>query len=207
MVPATRRTLLSLLIALFWMLAPHDARAQMETYRLDRPHTQVLFAVSHLGFSHSYGRFTDYSGQFTLNRGHLEGSSVEVNIRTDSVTMDDDEWTDAVKGDGYFDVAHYPVMSFKSTRVVRTGPGMADVFGNMTLLGVTRPAKFAVTLNKTGRHPFKEEYVAGLSGDGVINRSDFGMTGGLPLVGDEVKIHLEIEGNRIESPGQEFYNR
>ncbi len=189
------------------LLLPRLALAQVETYRLDRPHTQVLFSVSHLGFSHSYGRFTDYSGTFTLNRGRLEGSSVNVDIRTDSVTMDDPDWTNAVKDEGYFDVAHYPVMSFRSTKVVRTGQGTADVYGNMTLLGVTKPAKFTVTLNKTGRHPFKEEYVAGLSGDGVINRSDFGMTGGLPLVGDEVQIHLEIEGNRVEAPGQEFYNR
>lgn len=188
-------------------LLPRLAVAQTETYRLDRPHTQVLFSVSHLGFSHSYGRFTDYDGTFTLNRGKLEGSSVHVSIRTNSVTMDDTDWTEAVKGEGYFDVAHYPVMTFQSTKIVRTGPDMADVFGNLTLLGVTRPAKFAVTLNKTGRHPFKEEYVAGLSGDGVINRSDFGMTGGLPLVGDEVRIHLEIEGNRIPQPEQDFYNR
>lgn len=205
MVPGMRRFIRTVFVIL--SLVPGFAWAQAETYRLDRPHTQIMFSVSHLGFSHSYGRFTDYSGVFKLNRARLQDSSVDVTVRTNSVVMDDPDWTKAVKGDGYFDVAHYPSMSFKSTHVVQTGPGSADIFGNLTLLGMTRPVKLSAVLNKTGRHPFLPVYVAGLSADTVIQRSAFGMDGGLPLVGDDVHIHLEIEGNRVEQPGQEFYNQ
>ncbi len=195
-----------LLFMLFLMACPAAARAQMERYMLDKPHTQVIFSVSHLGFSHSYGKFTDYDGMFTLNHGNLAGSSVDVSVKTDSLDMGDAAWNKAVKGSDFFDVIHYPVMRFKSTGIETTGPRTAKVTGDLTLRGVTKPATFDVTLNKTGRHPFMEAYVAGLSADGVIDRSDFGMGSGIPFVGDEVRIHLEIEGHRIAQPGQEIYN-
>ncbi len=195
-----------LLLTLFLLLSPAGAQAGTERYRLDKPHTQVLFSVSHLGFSHSYGRFNAYEGGFTLDHGNLAGSTVDVSVKTESLDMGDADWNRVVMGADYFDVAHYPFMRFKSTHVEVTGQNTAKVTGDFTLRGVTRPVTLDVTLNRTGRHPFMETYVAGLSADTTIHRSDFGMSSGVPFVGDEVKIHLEVEGIRIPQPGEEIYN-
>ncbi len=201
------KRILPVACAALLILRPMAALATPEYYRLDRPHTQILFSVNHLGFIETFGKFTNYKGGFTLDRARPERSSVDVTIMTGSIDMGDGDWDNAVKARGYFDVAHYPTMTFHSTRFEKTGRDTAKVTGDLTLLGVTKDVTFNMRLNRVGRHPFMERYVAGLSGEGVLNRSDFGMTGGLPLIGDEVTIHLEVEGDRVEQPGQEMYNQ
>ena len=64
----------------------------------------------------------------------------------------------------------------------------------LTLLGVTKPVTLDVTYNKSGVHPYSKKYVSGFSATGTLNRSDFGMTYGLPGVADEVRLIIEVEG-------------
>ena len=201
------RRVILVLAVLASALAWAGAAGAAERYRLDKPHTQILFAVSHLGLSTSYGKFMDYDGGFTLDRGNLSRSKVDVTVHMASVDMGDRAWDDAVKGRDFFDVAQYPDMRFVSTGVRRTGDNAAVVTGNLTLRGVTRPVTLDVTLNKTGRHPFMDKYMAGFSAAGVLRRSDFGMGHGVPFVGDEVKLILEVEGERVDQPGQGTYNQ
>jgi polyisoprenoid-binding protein YceI len=191
-------------LLLFWPVTGH---ASPDYYKLDKPHTQIIFSVNHLGFVESFGRFTDYKGGFTLDRAHPKRSSVNVTIMTDSVDMGDESWNHALRQGDFFNVDEFPTMTFKSTKFQMTGPDTADVTGDLTLLGVTHPVTFNMRLNKIGRHPFMERYVAGLSGDGILKRSDFGMTAGLPLIGNQVTIHLEVEGDRVASKGDDVYNQ
>ena len=193
---------------LFFYLAmlPLGALAA-ETYKLDRPHTQIIFSVNHLGFSHSYGKFLDYDGTFTVDREHPERDAATVTIRTGSLDMGDNSWKEALTGPDYFDSDKYPTMTFKATRVTKTGDQSAKMDGLLTLRGVTRPVALDVHFNKSGRHPFEAKYVAGFSADGVIDRGAFGMTAGEPLVGNDVAIHIEVEGDRVEAPGHDFYNQ
>jgi polyisoprenoid-binding protein YceI len=195
-------------ICCFLLAASMLSSAQAaEIYKLDKPHTQIIFSVDHLGFVHSFGHFDSYDGGFTMDKGDPSRSTVDVTIHTGSIDMGDPKWNDALKAKGYFDVAEYPDMHFKSTGVERVGSNALKIHGLLTLRGVTKPVTLDATLNKMGQHPFMAVYVAGLSADATIKRSDFGMTAGLPLVGDEVHIHLEVEGNRIPQPGQEIYNQ
>src|SRR5579872_3469200 len=129
-------------------------------YKLNAPHTQILFAVDHLGFSHSYGKFLGYDGHLRLDYDHPEQASVEVVIHTTSVEMGDKAWNNKVKE--IFKTDQYPDMTFKSTAVKRTGEKSADVTGDLTLLGVTKPVTLHVTMNKVGRDPFGN-YVSGFS--------------------------------------------
>jgi polyisoprenoid-binding protein YceI len=189
------------------LLWPTTGHATPDYYQLDKPHTQVLFSVNHLGFVESYGRFTDYRGGFVLDRAHPKRSWVDVTIMTSSIDMGDENWNDALKDRGYFDVDEYPTMTFRSTKFRMTGKDTAEVTGDLTLLGVTNPVTFNMRLNKIARHPFMERYVVGLSGEGKLRRSDFGMTAGLPLIGNQVTIHLEVEGDRVADKGDGFYNQ
>jgi polyisoprenoid-binding protein YceI len=186
----------------FLFLFPVPVQAQIEHYDFDKAHTQILFFVNHLGFSNSQGEFHDYDGSFVFDRGEPEKSSVEVTIQTASIDMDDEKWDAHMKNADFFDVEKFPAMTFKSTEIEVTGENTANIVGDLTLLGVSKPVVLAVTHNKSGKHPFGDKFVAGFSASAAIKRSDFGMNYGLPMVGDEVQIRIEVEGVRADQEGE-----
>jgi polyisoprenoid-binding protein YceI len=146
-----------------------------------------------MGLSHSFGKFTDYQGAISLDEADPEKSAVDVVIQTASVDLNDDKWNEHVKGKDFFDVEKFPTMTFKSTKIEKTGDQTANVTGDLTLLGVTKPVTLTVVHNKTGKHPMKDVMATGFSATGTIKRSDFGMKYGLPMVGDDVKLIIEAE--------------
>jgi len=100
-----------------------------------------------------------------------------------------------LQGEKFFNVAKFPTMQFKSTKVTTTGKNTGDVTGDFTMLGVTKPVTLHVTYNKSGIHPYSNNYISGFTADAKLKRSDFGMTAFQGAVGDEVTIHIEVEGN------------
>lgn len=178
------------------------AKADVEQYEFDKAHTQIFFAVNHLGFSNSHGKFLDFDGGFTFDREAPEKSNIDVTIKTASVDMDDEKWDEHLKNADFFNVEEFPEMTFKSTAIEVTGENTANITGDLTLLGVTKPVTLAVTHNKSGEHPFSGKYVAGFSATGTLKRSEFGMNYGLPAVGDDVKIIIEVEGVRKDAAAE-----
>lgn len=194
------RTTLSLLTVSAVIFAATAAHA--EQYSLDKPHTQVMFSINHLGFTDSYGRFLDYDGGFNFDRVHPEKSTVDVTVKTGSLDMGDKKWDEHLESKDFFNAAQFPEMTFKSTGVTVTGAKTADVTGNLTILGVSKPEVLHVTYNNSGVNPVdNKKFVAGFSADAMIKRSDFGMKAYLPMVGDDVKIHLEVQGNQVGYQG------
>jgi polyisoprenoid-binding protein YceI len=187
-----RWALLSVAAASLWV-GSSPAMAEVETYKLEKPHTQVIFSVNHLGFSHSYGKFTDYEGTLVFDRGQPEKSKVDVTIKTASLDLEDEKWNEHMKGADFFNVEKFPDMTFKSINVLKTGDTTGKVSGELTILGVTKPVTLDVTFNKADKHPMKDVLMAGFSASGKIKRSDFGMNYGLPMVGDDVNIIIEVE--------------
>ncbi|MCC6597891.1 MAG: polyisoprenoid-binding protein [Alphaproteobacteria bacterium] len=181
------------------MFTPSLAHAQIENYTFDKEHTQIFFTVNHLGFSNSTGSFQTFDGGFTFDRGEPQKSKVELTIPTDSLEMNDDKWNEHLKGKDFFNVTAFPTMTFKSTKIDVTGENTANITGDLTLLGVTHPVTLAATLNKADKHPFGDKYMAGFSATASLKRSEFGMDYGLPMVGDDVKIHIEVEGIREDT--------
>lgn len=172
------------------------AQAAPEKYTYDPAHTQIIFAVSHLGFSFSHGKFNKFSGGFTFDQEKPETSSAEITIETGSVDMDSADWETHLKSKDFFNVEKFPAITFKSGKIVKTGANTADMTGDLTLLGVTKPVTLQVTFNKAGNHAFNKNYVAGFSLSGSLKRSDFGMNSALPLVGDDVHLDIQVEGIR-----------
>lgn len=179
------------------VLTTSAARADIENYEFDKAHTQIIFGVSHLGFTTSHGRFMESDGGFQFNRDEPEKSKVNVTIQTSSIEMGDQKWNEHLKNSDFFDVEKYPTMTFKSTEIKVTGDKTAKIMGNLTILDVTKPVLLDVIFNKAAKAPFGEVYKAGFSAVTQIKRSDFGMNYGLPMVGDDIKITIEVEGNRI----------
>lgn len=187
------RTLLASAFALAFTIT--GASAASQTYTLDNPHTQIFFTVSHMGMSHSTGSFTDYTGSFTFDpENPAAGGSTEVTIQTDSLNMGHDVWEDHMKAEDMLNVAKFPTMTFKSTKVDNVDATHAKLTGDLTLLGVTKPVTLDVTLNKCAPHPMSKKDACGFDAVGMIKRSDFGMTKGIPMVGDEVQLRITVEG-------------
>jgi polyisoprenoid-binding protein YceI len=194
------RSVFAVALAAFVLIQAPSARAQVETYGFDKAHTQILFFVNHLGFSNSMGKFLDYDGSFTFDRASPEKSSVQVSIKTDSIEMNDKAWNDHMKNADFFDVEKFPTMDFKSTAINVTGENTADITGDLTILGVTKPVVLKVTHNKSAAHPMApDRFVAGFSATAKIKRSEFGMNYGVPNVADDVEIRIEVEGMREAS--------
>jgi len=186
------RYLFFLTIFLFYLpVSGHTA-----TYDLEKPHTQILFFCSHLGFSKSQGKFLDFSGSFEFDEASPDKSSVDVKIKAASLEMNDAKWNEHLKSADFFNVDKYPEIMFKSTGIKMTGENTAIVTGDLTLLGVTKPVALTTTFNKAGVHPISEKFVAGFSASTTLKRSEFGMKYGLPALGDDVEIRLEVEGIR-----------
>lgn len=187
--------LLTLLMA-FMFLAITPAKAEIELYEFDKVHTQIIFFVSHLGFSISEGEFHDMDGVIEFNRSEPEKSKLDVTIQTNSLDMDDEKWDTHMKSADFFNVEKFPTMTFKSTGIAVTGEKTADITGDLTILDVTKPVVLKTTFNKAGKQPMGEKYAAGFSATAKSKRSDFGMNYGLPMVGDDIDIRIEVESIR-----------
>ena len=182
------------LAALMFFGMTKPAAADPVQYEFDKVHSSIMFFVNHLGFSISTGRFLDFDGTYSFDPDAPETSSVDVSIKTDSLAMQDDRWDAHMKDADFFNVAKFPTMHFTSTEIVKTGEKTGLLKGDLTLLGITKPVELAVTLVGAGKHPMASRLVSGFSATGKLKRSDFGMNYGLPAVGDEVDIRIEIEG-------------
>lgn len=175
------------------------APVSVEHYTFDKAHTQILFFVDHLGFSKSQGEFLDFDGFFNFDLEHPEKSNVDISINVPGLDMDDEKWNAHMQSADFFDAEKFPTMTFKSTEIEVTGKKTANITGDLTLLGVTKPVTLVAKHNKSDKHAFSGKYVSGFSATTAIKRSEFGMEYGLPMVGDDVEIRIEVEGLRTEA--------
>lgn len=179
------------------MLSVPVSYVSAASYTLDPTHTYPNFTVSHLGFSTMHGRFDSTTGSLEMDLDKGTGS-VEVSIKTESVNTGFKKRDDHLRSPDFFNVVEFPEMTFKSTQVKFKGKNMASVEGKLTLMGVTKNVTLEVDNIHCGKHPFnpKINEVCGFNATGMIKRSDFGMKYGLPAIGDEISINLEVEATR-----------
>jgi polyisoprenoid-binding protein YceI len=189
-----RILLQSLAIAALLMpfAAPHSALA--DTYKLDPNHTSVVWHANHFGFSSPSGHFTVKEGTLNLDEAKPADSSVDVVIGIDTLATGIDKFNEHIKSDAFLDAAKFPTATFKSTAVKVTGKDTADVTGDLTLHGVTKPVTLKMTLNKIGEHPMSHKKAVGFSGAATIKRSDFGISAFIPGVSDEITLEIQAEG-------------
>ncbi|HWE44820.1 MAG TPA: YceI family protein [Caulobacteraceae bacterium] len=171
-------------------------------YVTDPAHSSLTFTIDHLGFSHWTGRFEKWSANLHFDPKDVSKMSVSATIDARSLAHDNPPagFLAELTGPHFLDADNYPQMSFHSTKVVQTGPDSADVTGDLTLHGVTRPVTLKIVYN--GGYPgmsLDPKARVGFSAHGSLNRSDFGVSMGLPPagttfgVGDRVDIAIETE--------------
>ena len=171
------------------------ATAAPSDYRFYLAHTQIFFSVSHLNYSHPMGRMHVKGGYFSFDPDDWSSAKVDATIDIASLDMGDDAWNNKLRT-AFFDVTTYPTAHYVSTKVEKTGERTGVVHGNLTMLGKTHPVDLQVTFNRAGADGYSMRYIAGFAATAAFKRSTFGMTRSLPDNGDDVAIHIEVEGIR-----------
>jgi len=172
------------------------APAQGEIYAIDPTHTFPTFEIMHGGFSLQRGSFGGAAGKVTLDRAARTGT---IDVTIDATTVDTRMPARDVhlKGEGFFDVAKYPTVTFKSSALKFDGENLVAADGELTMRGVTKPVKLAVTNFKCGQSPFnRTRQMCGAEITTTIQRSEWGIKTGIPTLGDDVRIAIPIEAIR-----------
>jgi len=175
------------------LLLPLAAAAQPATYKVDPVHSSVSFTIRHF-VSEVEGRFKDYTGTIKFDAQHPADSSVQFTVQAASIDTGNDSRDKDLRSDGYFGVEKFPTLSFASSKVTPKGSNAFDVTGNLTIHGVTKtitiPASFL------GEMETKMGQRAGFKSAFAIKRSDYGITSGAGIVGDDVNITIRVEAVR-----------
>lgn len=192
---------LLLLGAMAWL--PTAALAEPARWNLDPDHSTIEFRVTHMVVSKTTGRFTDYAGFIDMDAEAGTVKAIEATIKTVSVNTNHEKRDAHLRSADFLDVEHYPTITFKMKSYKKTAEGYTAV-GDLTLHGVTKEITLVGQYNGATKDPWGNTR-AGFSGEGKLNRKDFGMvwnktldSGGL-VVGDEVQIRLDIECIKAKS--------
>lgn len=188
-----RKSLMAAVAALSFGTAT-PVLAEPVAYDTDPGHTDILFFVSHFGYSNSFGSFEDFDIDLTFDQQNPEKSSLSVTVRPASVQTTVPKLDDHLRTPDFFNVEAHPEVTFVATDIAVTGDNTGTVTGDLTMLGVTKPIKLDVTFNKAAAHPINKRPAVGFSAVGTVKRTDFGMTTYAPAIGDEVKLIIEYEG-------------
>lgn len=167
-------------------------------YRFEPSHSKVTWSVKHLGFSTYSGQFPRVTGTLKLDAADVTRSVLDVTIDTTAVGTLDKALDDHLKTADFLDVAKFPTATFKSTAIKRTGDRTADITGDLTLHGVTKPVVVKATFNQAGPNPMNKIYSVGFDATATIKRSDFGITTYVPAVGDEVTLVIGAELQKVD---------
>ena len=174
-----------------------SGQAKAETYVMDTggSHAFIQFKIKHLGYSWLLGRFNTFAGTFEVDEKNPAGGKVEVTIETKSVDTNHAKRDKHLRSADFFEVDKYPQATFVSTGVKVTGEGKAQVMGNLTLKGVTKPVTLDVTHIGAGKDPWGG-FRRGFEATTQIALADYGIIFNLGPASKNVEIYISIEGKK-----------
>ena len=176
----------------------------MATWKIDGAHSSIEFVVKHMMVSRTKGRFTKFDGTIDLDENNLKNASVKVEIDVASIDTHDEKRDEHLRSADFFDVEKFPTITFASTEIMPRGGDKFQLIGDLTIRGVTERVIIETEKTGSGTSPWGQQ-VVGFEGTSEVNRKEFGLTwnvaletGGF-LVGDNIKINLEVEAIKQEA--------
>lgn len=167
--------------------------AETEVFTFDKAHSLIGFRVRHV-VTKVEGRFKSFDGTIWIDRQNPAASKVELTIQATSVDTANENRDNDLRSPNYFDVAKYPTITFKSTKIEPKGNDQYEVTGEFSLHGVTKTIRVPVKLLGFGKMGKTDK--AGFEVALPISRKDYGMTSGGPVVGDDVEVNIQVEANK-----------
>jgi polyisoprenoid-binding protein YceI len=185
--------------AIFAMTAAQASAGEKETWNIDPVHSNISFSARHMMISDVKGEFDKFSGSISANPDDPSTVEIQAAIDTASINTRSDMRDKDLKGPNFLDVAKYPTMTFRSTKIEPDGQGKWKVTGDLTLHGVTKPVVLEVMGPSTNiKDPYGNTR-RGASATTTINRQDFGIAfnktldaGGM-VVGNDVAVTIDVE--------------
>ena len=172
--------------------SPDASKIVAGTYKIEPAHTQVIFALDHLGFSIFRGVLSQASGTLTLDPQAPATAKLSVTVPIASIYTTSKKLDDELVSDEWFDAAKFPTATFVSTKITPAAnpQDWASVDGNLTIHGVTRPTTMKVRFHGAGQAMMGKGNALGFDGRIGISRSEFGIGRGVPLVSDHVELTI-----------------
>lgn len=172
--------------------AVRSAHAETSTYTIDPTHTFVTWEALHLGASTSRGRFDKTEGSIQMDRSAKRGR-IDVSIATGSINTGLAAFDKVLQGSGFFDSEKYPTARFVSDRLNFDGDKVQSAEGQLTMLGKTLPVTLKAIRFVCYDNPFFNREVCGGDFEATFQRSQWGMSYGIPSASDEVKLLIQVE--------------
>ena len=169
-------------------------------WNIDKGHSSVNFQIRHF-VSKVRGSFTDFKGTITADPDAWQGAQIDVEITAPSITTNNDRRDADLRSSNFFAVDSFPTITFKSTRIERTGDD-AMIYGTLTIRGVMKPVVLTGTFN--GIQKSAQADRVGFDATTTVNRMDYGVKwnraveGGGVMLGDDVKIEINVEAVRAK---------
>lgn len=168
-------------------------------WAIDQAHSEIEFKIRHLMIAHVKGGFRTFDASIYTTDKDFTTAEIDLWIDTSSITTGDEKRDEHLKSVDFFDVKNHKQISFTSSTIGKAdASGNHELWGELTMIGVTKNVKLNVEFGGTLKDPWGNEK-AGFTVTGKINRSDWGLvwnatieTGGV-MVSDDVSITCEVE--------------
>lgn len=166
----------ALLVSTLICATGHAAQAA-DSYKIHEDHTWVTFSISHAGWANARGMFRNVSGDIVFDKDDVTNSSVSVVIASESLDTNSEQRDRDMGGPDFLNMAEFPEITFKSTRIEQTGDRTAVIYGDMTMVGVSREIALDAVWNNEMALPWDATAIkTGFSATATIDGVDFGMS-------------------------------
>jgi len=194
-----RSTLIRYLLAsaacmIAFLASPPRSYAQVPTYEVTPAESSIKFGVeSSVSIK---GIFEKWNASIEFSSTDVRSAVLDIEIEADSVNTGSHMKDNKLKGKDFFNVKESPLITFKSTKIVQTGPNTFDIEGNFTIRGVTKTEKLTLTSDSKGTP------TGSLDGTMAFDRKDYGMTSGIPFIkiANRVEVNVRLKWRRVSGP-------
>ena len=184
---------IAIILSAFFVLTAFTTT--INTWKSDKPHSQLGFTVTHLGIADVSGTFNDFDVTVNSSKPDFSDATFELNANIASIDTRVDARNNHLKSADFFDAEKYPVMSFKSTSIKKSGKDEYKLTGDLNLHGITKQVTMDLRYKGTIENPMSKKQTAGFQVTGTIKRSDFNLGNGFPppMISNEVEIKADGE--------------
>ncbi len=198
-----RSTLIRYLLAsaactIAFLASPPGSYAQVPTYEVTPAESSIKFGVeSSVSIK---GIFEKWNASIEFSSTDVRSAVLDMEIEADSVNTGSHMKDNKLKGKDFFNAKESPLITFKSTKIVQTGPNTFDIEGNFTIRGVTKAEKLTLTSDSKGTP------TGSLDGTMAFDRKDYGMTSGIPFIkiANRVEVNVRLKWRRVSGPPPVF---
>ena len=193
-----RYVLASAACLMAFLASARASYAQVPTYEVTPTESSIKFGVeSSVSIE---GIFEKWDANIKFSSSDVRSAVLDIEIEAESVNTGSHMKDNKLKGKDFFNAKESPLITFKSTKIIQTGPNTFDIEGNFTIRGVTKTEKLTLTSDSKGTP------TGTLDGTMAFDRKDYGMTSGIPLIkiANRVEVNVRLKWRRIGGPPPVF---